>query len=135
MSTPRSQIVDPQVTPWYHCISRCVRRAYLCGDGFAHRTQWIEDRLKELAAYIDLNPVAAGIAPTPESSEHTSFRARLHDCRAEGLMDTVRDGLSTERREPAQESAGWLLSVEDRGPVSGGRAGLMPGLTFSCYAG
>jgi hypothetical protein len=48
MATPRAQIVDPTVTPWYHCISRCVRRAFLCGEGFAHRKQWIEDRLKEL---------------------------------------------------------------------------------------
>ena len=27
----RSSIVDENVTPWYHCISRCVRREPLCG--------------------------------------------------------------------------------------------------------
>src|SRR4029077_16409467 len=29
MATPRSMIVDETVTPWYHCVSRCVRRAFL----------------------------------------------------------------------------------------------------------
>jgi hypothetical protein len=48
MPGPRSRLVDPFVTPWYHCISRCVRRAFLCGEGAGHRKQWIEDRLKEL---------------------------------------------------------------------------------------
>ena len=48
MATPRSMIVDEAVTPWYHCTSRCVRRAFLCGDGKEHRKAWIEDRLREL---------------------------------------------------------------------------------------
>ena len=48
MPTPRSRLVDLSVTPWYHCISRCVRRAFLCGQGCGHRKQWIENRLKEL---------------------------------------------------------------------------------------
>ena len=49
MTVARSEIVDLDVTPYYHCISRCVRRAHLCGEGYAHRKQWIEDRLEELA--------------------------------------------------------------------------------------
>ena len=49
MTVPRSQLVDVNVTRYYHCISRCVRRAHLCGDGFEHRRQWIEDRLEMLA--------------------------------------------------------------------------------------
>ena len=34
---------------WVHCISRCVRRAYLCGDGLDHRKDWIERRLRLIA--------------------------------------------------------------------------------------
>ena len=49
MTVARSQIVDLHVTSYYHCISRCVRRARLCGEGFEHPKQWIEDRLEELA--------------------------------------------------------------------------------------
>ena len=49
MTVARSQLVDVGVTRYYHCISRCVRRAFLCGEGFEHRKQWIEDRLELLA--------------------------------------------------------------------------------------
>ncbi len=41
--------MDLEITRYYHCISRCVRRAFLCGEGFEHRKQWIEDRLQLLA--------------------------------------------------------------------------------------
>ena len=49
MTTARSELVDLDVTRYYHCISRCVRRAFLCGEGYEHRKQWIEDRLELLA--------------------------------------------------------------------------------------
>jgi len=49
MTVARSLLVDLQLTRYYHCISRCVRRAFLCGDGYEHRKQWIEDRLELLA--------------------------------------------------------------------------------------
>jgi REP element-mobilizing transposase RayT len=55
MTSPRSQLVDPAAPGFYHCISRCVRRAFLCGEdeltgrSFEHRKQWVEDRLLELA--------------------------------------------------------------------------------------
>ena len=55
MTTARSQLVDANAPGYYHCISRCVRRASLCGLGqltgqsFEHRLDWIEERLLELA--------------------------------------------------------------------------------------
>lgn len=55
MPTPRKQLVSLIDTPWYHCVSRCVRRAWLCGvdpyDGrdHSHRRQWVVERMEHLA--------------------------------------------------------------------------------------
>ena len=44
MTIARAHLVDPSVTRWYHCITRCVRRAFLLSEGTLDRKQWIEDR-------------------------------------------------------------------------------------------
>ena len=259
MPTPRSRVVDESVTPWYHCISRCVRKAFLCGDGAEHRKAWIEARLQELtrhfgidfagyalldnhlhvllrldsarvnswsdqeiarrwatlfpirnvdgaalpvsearvsqlaanadwiaktrarladlgwfmkclkeplarmankedgctgafwegryksiavldeesllatAAYIDLNPLAAGAAATPEDSPYTSLHARIEHCRINGTLDSIRDDLSTLTRDPPQERGLWLLPLDDLRDEGSSQAGLMAGCTLSCY--
>jgi len=33
MTMARAHLVDPAVTRWYHCVTRCVRRAFLVGEG------------------------------------------------------------------------------------------------------
>ena len=48
MPQARKRIIDPSRPTWVHCTSRCVRRAFLCGNGFEHRRGWVEERLKFL---------------------------------------------------------------------------------------
>ncbi len=51
----RRQIVVEDQVGVYHCIARCVRRAFLCGvdsytgQDYSHRKEWILDRMRELA--------------------------------------------------------------------------------------
>ncbi|MBD8527975.1 transposase [Pseudomarimonas arenosa] len=67
MGYPRSQLMDPTVSGTYHCVSRCVRRAFLCGDdvfsgrNFDHRKQWIEDRLLFLAEVFSVSVLAYAV--------------------------------------------------------------------------
>jgi len=55
MTQPRSQLVPPGSDGHYHCVQRCVRRAFLCGvdhytgKSFEHRKAWVEQRLGLLA--------------------------------------------------------------------------------------
>ncbi|MFT7429858.1 MAG: hypothetical protein ACI971_000298 [Colwellia sp.] len=51
MATPRKQQISLVDTPYYHCVARCVRRVFLCGEdvlsgqSFEHRRGWVEGRL------------------------------------------------------------------------------------------
>lgn len=64
MTKPRKNLISIDDTPYYHCVSRCVRRAYLCGnDGefdFEHRRGWILAGIKQLASVfaIDISAFA-----------------------------------------------------------------------------
>ena len=57
MPRPRNQLISLDETPFYHCVSRCVRRAYLCGEdihsgqSYEHRRAWLE-RLLLLASDV-----------------------------------------------------------------------------------
>jgi len=55
MRYPRHHIVAPEAAGFFHCMSRCVRRAFLCGEdaysgrSYEHRRAWVEERLLMLA--------------------------------------------------------------------------------------
>jgi hypothetical protein len=60
MTTARSHFVSGDASGHFHCVSRCVRRAWLCGiDAYAgmdysHRKAWVELRLQEVAACFSI---------------------------------------------------------------------------------
>jgi len=49
MPKSRFSQISLQDTPYYHCVTRCVRRAFLCGEdkvsgkSYEHRRKWVED--------------------------------------------------------------------------------------------
>ncbi len=269
MTIARSRLVDVTVSRWYHCISRCVRRAFLIGEGVdsstGDRKEWIERRLKELAeifavsvggfsimdnhlhllvrldsavgdgwsavevvrrwfvlypprgadrkalsgetleelraqrlgdaawiaktrerlkslswfmkclkeplsrlvnkaekctgaffegrfksimilddeallsvcAYIDLNPVAAGIAPTPEESEHTSIRERVviveEQGRTQDLEMAIEGSVPASKVSAGLEDKLWLVPIEDRRRIDSVREGMLAGFTLGNY--
>ena len=265
MTVARSQLVDPAVTRWYHCITRCVRRAFLLGEGEGQksRKQWIEHRLQELAnifaisvggfsaldnhlhvllrldpevangwsgeevvrrwgglfpprdksrqtlpvshdwvqsrlkdaewvaktrgrlqslswfmkslkeplsrlanrqdkvrgaffeerfksvgvldeesllatcAYIDLNPVAAGIVEVPEESPHTSVTTRVDHVKAQGRVDDLKaaeaGSVAGSTASAGLEETIWLCPVEDRRKLDSSREGMVEGLSLGSY--
>ena len=263
MTQPRSKIVNPEVTRWYHCISRCVRRAFLIAEyQDFDRKAWLDQRLRELdslfaisvagfsvmdnhlhllvridpevadswtpiqvaqrwltlfpprvhrkpvtptqedferfaadeqwvkqkrarlaslswfmkclkeplsrkcnleencrgtffegryksiaildeesiltvAAYIDLNPVAAGICSLPEHSPHTSIKERVEHLIAQGRLQDIaqiRTGsVAAQRVSEGIEQSHWLIPIEDQRTRGSIREGIKEGFTFGQY--
>ncbi len=67
MAMPRYSQLDLAETKWYHLVSRCVRRAFLCGvdnnsgKSYEHRRDWVEARMKYLASIFTVDIAAFAI--------------------------------------------------------------------------
>ncbi|QPG04835.1 transposase [Salinimonas marina] len=86
MPRPRKSLINLADTPYYHCVSRCVRRAFLCGEdiqtgkSFEHRRQWVEDRLLFLADVFCVDVCAYAVM-----SNHTHVVLRINKDKADSL--------------------------------------------------
>ena len=123
-------------------LSRLVNRAEKCtGAFFEGRFKSImildDEALLSVCAYIDLNPVAAGIAPTPEESLHTSIKERVehvaNQARVEDLAAAFRGSIMGSRSASGLEETLWLIPIEDRRNLDSQREGMLSGLTLGNY--
>ena len=104
-------------------LARMANREDNCkGTFFESRFKSIaildEEALLTTLAYVDLNPLAAGMAKTPEDSLHTSVKARVDHCREQGMLaEVVASG----------ELVGVSNSTRHQAPSSGLSAIFSPG--------
>ncbi|MET0022308.1 MAG: transposase [Candidatus Thiodiazotropha sp. 6PLUC1] len=77
MPKPRKVQILLEETPYYHCVSRCVRRAFLCGvdsltgKSYEHRRQWIVDRIMLLTDIFAIDTCAYTVM-------HNHYHVILH---------------------------------------------------------
>ncbi|MFQ2269176.1 transposase [Aeromonas enteropelogenes] len=105
MTIARSRQISLQDTPYYHVVSRCVRRAFLCGEdahsgqSYEHRRQWVVDRVGQLSRLF-----AIGICAYAVMSNHYHLALKVDAEQAQGWSE----------REVAERWAGlfqWPLLV------------------------
>ena len=67
MTIARRDIIPDGAEGVYHCMTRCVRRAFLCGNdpytgkSFEHRREWVQSRLKLLAGIFSIEIYAFAV--------------------------------------------------------------------------
>jgi REP element-mobilizing transposase RayT len=83
MPVPRKALVDDDLTGCYHVISRCVRRAYLCGDAAEHRRGWVRHLVRQAAGAFAVDVLAYAIM-----SNHLHLVVRTDPYRVRQLTAT-----------------------------------------------
>ena len=122
----RSQIVVEDMVGVYHCIARCVRRAFLCGidpytgQDYSHRKEWILDRLRDLAGLFAIevcgysvmsNHLHLVLRNRPDIAEQWSAdEIALRWCR----VFPPRDDATGEPVEPGEHDLAMLMANSER---------------------
>ena len=141
MTRPRSHIAPQDTAGIYHCVQRCVRRAFLCGvdqytgQSFEHRKTWAESRIRlvgecfavAIEAYAVMSNhlhlvlrIDPGVAATWSDDEIASRWVRLFPPRED-------------RDEAVEDKRQRLLSDPERIDILRRRLGSLPWL-MRCLA-
>jgi hypothetical protein len=123
MTKARSSLVSVSDTPYYHCISRCVRRAYLCGEdsytgqSYEHRRAWFIERLAILSEVFSIEVAAYAVM-----SNHCHLVVHINEAAARELsLDDVIERWCILYRGPGviqRYRAGGALSAAEQEAVS-----------------
>ena len=85
MPIARKHLVDDSIPGCFHCISRCVRRAFLCGDDAEHRRDWVRETIRSAAEAFAVDVLAYAVM-----SNHLHLVVRTDPVRvADWSADTV----------------------------------------------
>ena len=93
MPKPRKLQISLEATPFYHCVSRCVRRAFLCGSdsvtgrSYEHRRQQIEQDLLRLASIFYIDVAAFAVM---SNHYHVVLHVDAEACKNASPKDIVR---------------------------------------------
>ncbi len=100
------------------------------------------EALLATCVYIDLNPVAAGIAEVPEKSNHTSIKQRVDHVRRQGKLSTLKaaqqGSVLGSKAEGLVEQDHWLVPLQDRRPHThaipcSSREGMLDSFSLGSY--
>ena len=92
MPKPRKHQISLDATPYYHYVSRCVRRAFLCGKdpvtgrSYEHRRHQIEHDLLRLAAIFYIDVAAFAVL---SNHYHVVFHVDRERCKKADPKDIV----------------------------------------------
>ena len=85
MPAARKHLVDDSTPSSFHCISRCVRRAFLCGDEAEYRRDWVRDAIRTPAGAFAIDVLAYAVM---SNHLHLVIRSDPHRV-TEWTADTV----------------------------------------------
>ena len=121
MAQIRERLSD--ISWWMRCTAENIARRANKEDNTSgrfwqgrYRAQLILDEASLLAcaAYVDLNPIRAAMAATPETSEFTGAKDRIDDLKQRGKTKKQRRAKKTHawERSRRRERSGWMSPVE-----------------------
>ena len=133
MATPRHQLVDPENPLFYHVVSRCVRRSWLCGfdrltrRDYTHRKFWLVQRMRQLGSAFAVDIYAYAImsnhfhlvvyldpkAPERWSDDEVADRW-LQVCPPKNTDGTIDEGLRDLSREQILANPAKLIELRSK---------------------
>jgi putative transposase len=82
MTVARKHLINEQRSGCYHLVSRCVRRAFLCGDARKHRRDWIAAAVEQASRHFAVEILGFAIM-----SNHLHLVVKTQPRWAEGWSD------------------------------------------------